>query len=58
MEARKVKMVDSDEGRVGGYLMVWNGRDLQGEFFTPQTEVGLDWYERRPLLYHHGWMAR
>ena len=54
MEARKVKMVDSDEGRVGGYLMVWNGRDLQGEFFTPETQVGLDWYERRPLLYHHG----
>ena len=29
-------------------------RDLQGEYFTPQTDVGLDWYEQRPVLYHHG----
>ena len=54
MAQHKVKMVDTEAGRVGGYLMVWNGRDLQGEFFTPETDVGLDWYERRPLLYHHG----
>src|SRR5690606_12798028 len=29
-------------------------RDLQGEYFTPETELGLDWYDRRPVLYHHG----
>lgn len=52
-----VKMLDEKQGRVGGYLLRWGQpqqRDLQGEFFTPATDVGLDWYERRPLLYHHG----
>jgi HK97 family phage major capsid protein len=47
----------NNEGRVGGYLVVWgtpNQRDLQGEFFTAQSELGLDWYEQRPVLYHHG----
>lgn len=44
-------------GRVGGYLVVWGGpdeRDLQGEYFTGETELGLDWYPQRPLLYQHG----
>ncbi|MCD4685435.1 MAG: phage major capsid protein [Anaerolineae bacterium] len=47
----------SSEGRIGGYLVVWGSpalRDLQGEFFTPHTDLGLDWYPRRPVLYHHG----
>jgi len=51
-----VKMLDR-RGRVGGYLIVWGDeaqRDLQGEFFTPETDLGLDWYPRRPVLYHHG----
>ncbi len=45
------------EDRIGGYLLVWGDasrRDLHGEYFTPETELGLDWYERRPVLYHHG----
>jgi len=52
-----VKMLDAAEGRVGGYLIVWGTpqqRDLQGEYFTPETELGLDWFDRRPVLYHHG----
>ncbi len=52
-----VKMIDAPAGRIGGYMLVWgeaDRRDLQGEFFTPQTDVGLDWYEQRPVLYHHG----
>lgn len=52
-----VKMIDAREGRVGGYLVVWGDattRDLQGEYFTPETELGLTWYDRRPVLYHHG----
>lgn len=54
--ARTVKMLDRP-GRIGGYLVVWGGpqqRDLHGEYFTPQTELGLDWYDRRPMLYQHG----
>lgn len=45
------------EGHIGGYLVVWgtpDHRDLQGEYFTPETDLGLDWYPRRPVLYHHG----
>ncbi len=52
-----LKNIDATEGRVGGYLIVWGSperRDLQGEYFTPGTELGLDWYDRRPVLYHHG----
>ena len=54
---KTVKMIDESAGRVGGYLLAWgqpHKRDMQGEYFTPETDVGLDWYERRPVLYHHG----
>lgn len=50
-----LKMLDNE--RVGGYLVVWGSaeaRDLQGEYFTPETELGLDYYDNRPLLYQHG----
>ena len=54
---KTVKMIDEPGGRIGGYLITWGEpreRDVQGEYFTPETDVGLDWYERRPVLYHHG----
>ena len=57
MERTAVKMIDAETGRIGGYLVVWGDasqRDLQGEYFTPETDVGLDWYDQRPVLYHHG----
>lgn len=41
-------------GRVGGYLVAYGGKDLEGEYFTPETEFCLDWYPQRPVLYHHG----
>lgn len=58
-ELRKyaVKMLDAAEARIGGYLIVWGNpqqRDLQGEYFTPETELALEWFDRRPVLYHHG----
>jgi len=43
--------------RIGGYLVVFGSpaqKDLTGEYFTPETELGLDWYAQRPMLYHHG----
>src|SRR5215203_745699 len=52
-----VKSINAEEGRVGGYLVVWGDtstRDLQGEYFSPQTDLALDSYEARPVLYHHG----
>ena len=57
LKTTTVKMIDAEGGRIGGYLVVWGDptqRDLQGEYFTPQTDVGLDWYDQRPVLYHHG----
>ena len=30
------------------------GKDLEGEAFTPDTQLYLDAYPSRPLLYHHG----
>jgi len=53
----KVKTIDDSAGRVGGYLITWGEArqpDMHSEFFTPETDVGLEWYERRPVLYHHG----
>lgn len=44
------------DGRIGGYLVVWGNpahRDLQGEYFTPDTNFELDRYKDRPILYHH-----
>lgn len=55
MHHTAVKSLGTD--RIGGYLVVWGDSDhpdLHGEYFTPQTELGLDWYPRRPVLYHHG----
>lgn len=52
-----LKAINAAEGRVGGYLVVWGNpqqRDLQGEYFSPDSELGLDWYDQRPVLYHHG----
>lgn len=43
--------------RVGGYLVVFgneSAKDLHGEFFTPATDFCLEWFNRRPMLYHHG----
>ena len=56
MVTTTLKTIDAPAGRVGGYLVVWGTprqRDLQGEYFTPETDLGLDWYDQRPVLYHH-----
>ena len=50
-----IKMLEGD--RIGGYLVLYGSpamKDLQGEYFTNETELGLDWYDTRPVLYHHG----
>jgi len=44
-------------GRVGGYLVMYGSADqpdLEGEYFTKDTDFGLDWFDSRPVLYHHG----
>ena len=55
LQARK--SADGKTGWVEGYLVSWGNNhdtDLQGEFFSPRTEFCLDWFQDRPVLYHHG----
>lgn len=57
MADTRIKAVTGQPGRFAGYLVVWGGpgqRDLQGEYFTPETQFGLEWYNKRPALFHHG----
>jgi hypothetical protein len=45
------------DGRIGGYAVVFtnsNDRDSYGEYFTRQTDFGLQYYQNQPVLYHHG----
>lgn len=45
-----------DGTRVGGYLAVWGDpehRDLQREYFTPETDFRLDLFPVRPAFYDH-----
>ena len=54
-----VKFVrDEDDGAVvGGYIALWGSpetKDLQGDYFTPETWLGLDEYPSVPALFHHG----
>lgn len=54
------KLKSLGNGKIGGYLVSYGSptqRDAQNEFFTPKTDFKLDWYERRPVLYHHGFGA-
>src|SRR5688572_10903279 len=44
-------------GRVGGYLVVFTNaddRDSYNEYFTGNTDYGLNYYRNQPVLYHHG----
>src|SRR4051812_11902092 len=57
MAESRIKAQIVGEGRIGGYLVLWGtpqARDLHGEYFTPETDLGLDWYDQRPVLYQHG----
>lgn len=31
----------------------FKGRDLDGEFFSERTDIKPDWFDRRPLIWHH-----
>lgn len=42
------------EGLAIPYGGPFNGRDLDGEFFTKDTNFCLDWFPSRPLIYDHG----
>ncbi len=31
----------------------FDGKDLDGEFFSANTDIKPDWFDRRPLVWHH-----
>jgi hypothetical protein len=31
----------------------FEGKDFDGEFFSPRTDIKPDWFDRRPLIWHH-----
>ncbi len=44
-------------GRIGGYGVAFTGpeeKDLQGDYFTPDTNLWLEHYPVVPVLYQHG----
>jgi hypothetical protein len=56
-----IKDANGTLNRLGGYLVIWGDpgqKDLHGEYFTPDTDLALDWFERRPALYQHGLDAK
>lgn len=57
MEPLKAEQLSSTKWRVlaipfGG--MFKGGKDLDGEFFTPQTDIKADWFRERPVIIDHG----
>ena len=54
-----VKLVDVEKGLIEGWAIPFGGpmpggKDLDGEAFSKNTELFLDAYGKRPLLYFHG----
>lgn len=49
---RAVKFVGPDT--VEGLAIPFGSYDTDGEMFTKSTDLCLDWFPQRPLLYHHG----
>jgi hypothetical protein len=55
MDYLKAEQVGKNKWRVlaipfGG---PFEGRDLDGEFFSKNTDIKADWFDRRPLVWHH-----
>jgi hypothetical protein len=57
MDAMKAEQLGSTKWRVlaipfGGPLK--GGKDLDGEYFSPRTDVKAQWFKERPVIFHHG----
>jgi hypothetical protein len=57
MEHLKAEQLTSVKWRVlaipfGGPFK--GGKDLDGEYFSPRTDIKADWFPTRPVLWHHG----
>ena len=56
--SNSVKIIDAEKGLIEGLAIPFggpkNGRDLDAQFFSKDTDFLLGDYEKRPLRYHHG----
>lgn len=49
------------EGKVGGYLIRWGNQedvDLVGDYFTPDTDLGITPESKLPVYYEHGYDSK
>ena len=55
MDFLKTEQVGKNKWRVLSipYGGPFDGKDLDGEFFSPRTDIKPDWFDRRPLVWHH-----
>lgn len=57
MKSMAVKFVKGSRDLIEGLAIPFGSmgrKDLDGEFFTKDTDLCLEWFNERPLLYHHG----
>src|SRR5690242_9596993 len=52
--ALKMLAEDAETFTVGNYGIVFDGRDLTGDFFTKDSDLWLDKIPSVPTLYEHG----
>jgi hypothetical protein len=57
MDTLKAEQLNGSKWRVlaipfGGPFK--GGKDLDGEFFSPRTDIKAEWFGQRPVLWHHG----
>jgi len=52
-----IKSVQRGNGLIEGYLISFGGpadTDLEGQWFTPRTDIREDYFRDYPMLFHHG----
>ena len=51
----KAELIGGNKWRVLAipYGGPFEGKDFDGEFFSPRTDIKPDWFDRRPLVWHH-----
>jgi len=55
MDFLKAEQVSTSKWKVLAipYGGPFSGKDTDGEFFSPKTDIKPDWFDRRPLVWHH-----
>ena len=55
MDFLKAEQISGSKWRVLAipYGGPFDGKDFDGEYFSPRTDIKPDWFDRRPLVWHH-----